>query len=92
MCVGVQRGTPPPYAFACNTPINFIFLRFYVWESLQLSLQRYRKCSGTPVCNSIGNLWGGMWGILYIFNPGDSVLLYRYASNLSSQKIDNKFA
>ena len=74
-----HRGTP---AFAMQyRHIFYIFMVFCMGKFATLQVN--------PVCNPIGNLWGGMWGILYIFNPGDSVLLYRYASDLSSQKIDN---
>ena len=40
-CVGAWA-TGVPLHMLCNTPINFIFSWFSVWESLQPSLQPYR--------------------------------------------------
>ena len=76
--------TPPTFAMQCRH-------QFYFFKVLCMGkfATQFATLQVDPVCNPIDTLWGDVGYTLYIFNPGDSFLLYRYASDLSSQKFDN---
>ena len=80
------KGHPTPPAFAMQCRHQFYFFKVLCMGKFAT---QFATLQVDPVRNPIDTLWGDVGYTLYIFNPGDSFLLYRYASDLSSQKFDN---
>ena len=85
-CARACEGTPHPPYICMQYPYQFYFFKVLCMGKFAT---QFATLQVDPVRNPIDTLWGDVGYTLYIFNPGDSVLLYRYASDLSSQKIDN---